>query len=146
MVPESCGQVLPQRVFLCCNALSVEVYTYPTIQGHNCCRYRHTKAQCRSHSRYFKCGKAHMWESCSMKEDEVSCLHYSDLHTATSKYCSELDRQKSFKISMAEDSIFYSERFSPPALIGPPTTDGSPSEAPDSGARYGAVRPMSKII
>ncbi|GBP79958.1 hypothetical protein EVAR_52956_1 [Eumeta japonica] len=40
------GQVLLQRVFLCHSALSVEIYTYPTIQCYDSCRYGHTKAQC----------------------------------------------------------------------------------------------------
>ncbi|GBP87231.1 Nucleic-acid-binding protein from transposon X-element [Eumeta japonica] len=80
------GQMLLQRKFLCYNALLVEVYTYPTIQCHNCFQYGHTKAQCRSQPRCFKSGNAHIGKSCTVREDEVSCLHCLDQHTTTSKH------------------------------------------------------------
>ncbi|GBP03919.1 hypothetical protein EVAR_74722_1 [Eumeta japonica] len=85
--------MLPQRVFLCYNALSVELYTYPTIQCYSCCRYGHTKAQCRHQPRCFKCGNAHIGESCTVREcrDEVSYLHCLSRYTATSKLCPKLD-------------------------------------------------------
>ncbi|GBP82327.1 hypothetical protein EVAR_90961_1 [Eumeta japonica] len=41
------GQMSPQRMFICGNDLSVEVYTCPKIQCYNCRRYRHTKTQFR---------------------------------------------------------------------------------------------------
>ncbi|GBP61812.1 hypothetical protein EVAR_88736_1 [Eumeta japonica] len=112
------GQMLPQRVFLCYNALSIEVYTYPTIQCYNWCRYGHTKAQCRSRPRCFKRTNAHISESCTVREDEVSCLHCLGRHTTTRKLCPELDRQKRIKISMAEESISYSETSKKHPAIG----------------------------
>ncbi|GBP60814.1 hypothetical protein EVAR_85075_1 [Eumeta japonica] len=59
--------------------------------------------------RCFKCNNVHIDESCAVRDDEVSCLHCLGQHTTISKLCSELDRQKRIKISMAKDSIFYSE-------------------------------------
>ncbi|GBP65633.1 hypothetical protein EVAR_47238_1 [Eumeta japonica] len=101
------GHMLPQRVFLCCNTLSVEVYTYPTIQCYNCCQYGHNKAQCTSQPRCLECGNEHIGESCTVREDEVSYLQCLGRHTATSKLCPELDRQKRIKISMAEVSFLF---------------------------------------
>ncbi|GBP41034.1 hypothetical protein EVAR_82994_1 [Eumeta japonica] len=48
-------------------------------------------------------------ESCTVREDEVSCFHCLGRHTATSKLCRELDRQNHIKIYMAEEYISYSE-------------------------------------
>ncbi|GBP91002.1 hypothetical protein EVAR_69891_1 [Eumeta japonica] len=70
---------------------------------------RFTKAQCRSQPTCFKCGNAHVGESCTVREDEISCLHCLSRHTATRKLCPELDRQKRIKISMTEKSISYTE-------------------------------------
>ncbi|GBP62280.1 hypothetical protein EVAR_8619_1 [Eumeta japonica] len=78
------GQMSSQTVLLCYNALSVE-------------------------PRCFECGNAHIDESCTVREDEVPCLHCLCRHIATSKLCPEVDRQKRNKISMAEESIFYSK-------------------------------------
>ncbi|GBP40001.1 Nucleoside diphosphate kinase [Eumeta japonica] len=59
----------------------------------------------------FKCGNAHLGESCAMEEDEVSYLHCSGRHTAASKVFPEPDRQKHIKISLAEESISISQAF-----------------------------------
>ncbi|CAF4911239.1 unnamed protein product [Pieris macdunnoughi] len=45
------GQTLPKHVFVCYNALPVELYAYPTIQCYSCCRFGHTKSNCNSRPR-----------------------------------------------------------------------------------------------
>ncbi|KAL0818181.1 hypothetical protein ABMA28_008693 [Loxostege sticticalis] len=103
------GQVLPKRIFVCYNALSVELYIYPTIQCYNCCRFGHTKVQCRSKPRCFKCGQDHTGDSCNMDEDNGSCCLCSGSHFATSKSCPELARQKQIKSYMANNCVSYAE-------------------------------------
>lgn len=101
------GQVLPKRIFMCYNALPVVLYIYPTIQCFNCCRFGHTKLQCRSKPRCFRCGKDHTGDSCT---SEVSfCCSCSGQHFATSKTCPEFVRQQNVKQTMAESCISYSE-------------------------------------
>lgn len=103
------GQVLPKRVYMCYTALTVDLYTYPTVQCFQCCRFGHTKAFCRSKPRCFRCGESHAGDSCSIEEDSASCCLCSGLHFATSKSCPEFDRQKQIKTSMAQNCISYSE-------------------------------------
>lgn len=103
------GQVLPKRVFMCYNSLPVEIYTYPTIQCYQCCRYGHTKSLCRSAPRCYKCGQNHTAESCQIEEDAASCIMCSGFHYATSKTCPEFNRQKQIKTSMAHSCISYAE-------------------------------------
>lgn len=103
------GQILPKRIFMCYNALNVELYTYPTIQCFNCCRYGHTKVQCRSKPRCYKCGQNHTGDSCSVESDSASCCLCTGFHFATSQSCPELARQKAIKKSMAQDCISYAE-------------------------------------
>ncbi|KAL0901574.1 hypothetical protein ABMA27_006795 [Loxostege sticticalis] len=103
------GQVLPKRVFICYNALPVDLYIYPTIQCFNCCRYGHIKSQCRSTPKCFKCGQDHSGDSCSVEEEFVSCCLCSSKHYATSKKCPEYSRQRSIKESMAKSCISYAE-------------------------------------
>lgn len=103
------GQVLPKRVFMCYTALSVQLYTYPTIQCYNCCRFGHTKSLCRSKPRCFKCGQGHTGDSCNFEEDSASCCLCSGFHFATNKACPEYSRQKNIKVTMAQNSISYSE-------------------------------------
>lgn len=103
------GQILPKRVFMCFNALPVELYTYPTIQCYNCCRFGHTKAQCRSKPRCYRCGQGHTGDACNIEEDCGNCCLCSGFHFATNKTCPEYNRQKQIKISMAENSISYIE-------------------------------------
>lgn len=110
------GQILPKRVFVCYNALSVELYTYPTIQCFQCCRFGHTKIQCRSKPRCYRCGQDHTGDSCTI-EDGKCCL-CSGSHYATSKHCPEFYRQKQIKISMAENCVSYAEA----SKLHPPVT------------------------
>lgn len=103
------GQILPERIYLCYNSLVVERYYYPTIQCFNCCRFGHTKVNCRSNPRCFKCGQAHSGDTCNAEEGFSSCLLCSGLHFATNKCCPEYNRQKSIKISMSDKNISYAE-------------------------------------
>ncbi|KAG6454161.1 hypothetical protein O3G_MSEX008519 [Manduca sexta] len=90
------GQVLPTRIFMCYNALKVELYIYPTIQCFNCCRYGHTKTSCSSSS---------------------SCL-CGGQHFGISKSCPEATRQSNIKIYMAQNCVSYSEesKIHPPVV------------------------------
>lgn len=92
------GQVLPKRIFMCYNALPVELYSYPTIQCYNCCRFGHTKVQCRAKPRCFKCGNDHSGDTCDVEEEIVSCCLCLGAHFAISKSCPEFSRQKQIKI------------------------------------------------
>lgn len=104
------GQALPRRIYICYNALSVETYVYPTIQCFRCCRYGHTKIQCRSAApRCFKCAQNHLGESCVVEEDSASCVNCSGLHYATNKTCPEFQRQKNIKHTMAHSCVSYAE-------------------------------------
>lgn len=103
------GQILPPRVFLCYNSLSVEKYYYPTIQCFQCCRFGHTKNNCRSKPRCFKCGDAHTGDSCDAEEGTFSCLFCSGFHFSTNRCCPEYNRQKNIKVTMTEKSISYAE-------------------------------------
>lgn len=103
------GQVLPNRIFCCYSALTVEPYRYPTIQCYNCCRFGHTKQQCRSKPRCLKCGQGHPSEGCCTTEEQSFCILCSGNHFATSRTCPELGRQKSIKIVMSEKFVSYAE-------------------------------------
>lgn len=103
------GRVLPKRIFICYNSLPVELYIFPTIQCYKCCRYGHTKLQCRSKPRCLKCGQEHTSESCNAIEDNYFCCLCSGNHMANSKACPEFNRQKSIKLHMAEKCVSYAE-------------------------------------
>lgn len=103
------GQVLPKRVFLCYNSLPVELYSFPTIQCFNCCRFGHTKAKCNSKPRCYKCGQDHSGDSCNIESDVASCLHCDGQHFATSRSCPEFERQTSVKVYMAQNCVSYAE-------------------------------------
>lgn len=104
------GQVLPKRIFMCYNALPVEVYVYPTIQCFRCCKYGHTKLQCRSKfPKCFKCGEDHLGDTCNREEDSASCVSCGGFHYATNKLCPEFLRQKEIKHTMAHSCISYIE-------------------------------------
>lgn len=111
------GKTLPKRIYICYNALAVELYTFPTIQCFSCCRFGHTKLQCRSKPRCYKCGQEHTGDTCNWEEDCATCCLCSGLHYATNKSCPEFVRQKSIKLSMAENCISYAEAFK----LHPPT-------------------------
>lgn len=103
------GQVLPKRIYICYNALAVDLYTYPTIQCFNCCRYGHTKPLCRSRPRCYKCAQEHSGENCNVEESCALCVMCSGYHYAISKTCPELNRQKEIKLTMSHNSISYME-------------------------------------
>jgi hypothetical protein len=111
------GQILPKRVFCCFNALNVDLYIYPTIQCYNCCRFGHTKIQCRSKPRCYKCGLDHSADSCNILEDGASCCLCSGFHYAINKSCSEYVRQTRIKSYMAQNCVSYAEasKLHPPA-------------------------------
>lgn len=110
------GQVLPNRIYMCYNALQVQLYTYPTIQCYSCCRFGHTKLQCRSKPRCFKCGQEHSGDSCDIDEEYISCCSCGGTHYATSKSCPEYTRQQKIKFTMADKCVSYVEasRIHPP--------------------------------
>lgn len=103
------GQVLPTRVFSCYYSLPVELYQYPTIQCHACCRFGHTKLQCRSKPKCFRCAKDHLGDTCEIPEKESTCFYCSGRHFTTSKDCPEIERQRSIKFIMAQESVSYEE-------------------------------------
>ncbi|XP_072948518.1 uncharacterized protein [Epargyreus clarus] len=103
------GQILPKHIYICYNALAVELYTYPTIQCYQCCRYGHTKTQCRSKPRCFKCGEGHTGDSCDIEDDCALCCSCTGAHFATDKSCPEFVRQKQIKLTMAQSCISYAE-------------------------------------
>lgn len=91
------------------NALKVDLYIFPTVQCYNCCRFGHTRAQCRSKPHCFKCGEDHTADTCNVDEYEASCFLCGGSHFATSKSCPEFSRQKNIKVSMAQNAISYLE-------------------------------------
>lgn len=104
------GQVLPKRIFMCFNALPVDLYIFPTIQCFNCCRFGHTKTQCRSKPRCFKCGDNHSGDSCNREENyDAFCCSCEGSHFATSKSCPEYNRQQEIKNYMAHNCTSYAE-------------------------------------
>ncbi|XP_072935944.1 uncharacterized protein [Epargyreus clarus] len=103
------GQILPKRIFMCYNSLSVELYIYPTIQCYNCCKYGHTKVHCRSKPRCYKCGQEHTGDTCSVSEINAYCCSCSGPHFAINKCCPEFERQKRIKLTMAQSCMSYLE-------------------------------------
>lgn len=112
------GQILPPRVFLCYNALPVDIYIYPTVQCFNCCRYGHIKSQCRSTPRCFKCGQKHTGDTCPNEEEDAYCCICTGSHFATNRKCPEYLRQRSIKDTMAKNCISYAEaiKLHPPVV------------------------------
>lgn len=111
------GQILPKRIYICFNSLPVDLYIFPTIQCYNCCRYGHTKMQCRSKPRCYRCGQEHNGESCKVDDDCIQCCLCSGSHIATNRICPEFKRQKDIKVYMAQNCVSYSEalKLHPPA-------------------------------
>lgn len=103
------GQVLPKRIFMCYNSLPVDLYIYPTIQCFNCCRFGHTKVQCRSKPRCYKCGDNHSGDSCNRDDFSAFCYSCEGSHFATSKSCPEYNRQQEIKNFMAHNCTSYAE-------------------------------------
>lgn len=102
------GKVLPKRIFICYNSLPVDLYVFPTIQCYHCCRYGHTKLQCRSKPRCLKCGQDHVSDTCNIVDDYY-CCQCSGQHMANSKSCPELKRQKEIKLYMSQNCVSYQE-------------------------------------
>lgn len=124
------GQVLPEFIYLYFNKLMVNIYQYPTIQCFSCCRFGHTKNNCRSKPRCFKCGQNHTGDSCEVEETEANCLVCSGNHFATNKKCPEYNRQKNIKSLMSEKSISYMEANKLEPRITKSYADVLSSEAP----------------
>lgn len=103
------GQALPKHIYICYNALPVELYSYPTIQCYSCCRFGHTKTKCNSRPRCYKCGQGHTGEVCSVEDDSAHCCLCSGLHFATNKKCPEYERQTKIKLYMAQRCVSYAE-------------------------------------
>jgi hypothetical protein len=97
------GQVLPSRIFACYNSFQVDLYTYPTTQCYQCCRFGHTKNTCRSVPRCFRCGGNHSGDKCEDDSDIAKCVNCKGEtgHFATSKSCPEYTRQCKIKKTMA---------------------------------------------
>lgn len=103
------GQYLPNRIFICYNAVDVQLYIFPTVLCYNCCRFGHTKMKCRSKPRCFRCGQDHSGDSCHIIEANALCISCSGNHFASNRDCPELARQKNIKFAMAEKSVSYVE-------------------------------------
>lgn len=103
------GQKLPNRIYSFHTSMVVETYQLPTIQCHNCCRFGHVKAQCRSEPRCYRCAQKHTGESCKVEEEKATCLLCSGGHFATDRNCPEHIRQRRIKQLMSQDGISYME-------------------------------------
>lgn len=103
------GQVLPKHVYCCSVSLPVNIYTLPTIQCLKCCRFGHIRDQCRSQARCSRCAGPHEGNSCSVSENNITCLFCSGCHPASDPKCPEHARQRSIKMVMSEENISYIE-------------------------------------
>ncbi|XP_053616680.1 uncharacterized protein LOC128678848 [Plodia interpunctella] len=101
------GQALPSRVYSFFSSIPVEQYIFPTIQCFNCCRFGHTRNNCRSKPRCSKCSGEHSGLSCLVTE--YVCVNCSEPHMATNKLCPEFNRQTNIKKHMSENSTSYQE-------------------------------------
>lgn len=124
------GQKLPEFIYLYFNKLNVNTYQYPTIQCFSCCRFGHTKNNCRSKPRCFKCGQNHTSDSCDLEESDSICWLCSGNHFATSKKCPEFNRQKNIKTIMSEQAISYMEANKIVPRITKSYADALSSDAP----------------
>nr|XP_053618124.1 uncharacterized protein LOC128679735 [Plodia interpunctella] len=101
------GQASPSRVYFFFSSIPVEQYIFPTIQCFNCCRFGHTRNNCRSKPRCSKCSGEHSGLSCLVTEHV--CVNCSQPHMATNKLCPEFNRQTNIKKHMSENSTSYQE-------------------------------------
>ncbi|XP_045502915.1 uncharacterized protein LOC123699911 [Colias croceus] len=110
------GQVMPSKIYCRYTSLPVEIYHYPTIQCHKCCRFGHIRDQCRSKERCYKCTQNHSGDSCPIQESQALCVHCNGTHFAIDKNCPEHSRQKSIKLLMATEGISFEEasKLTPP--------------------------------
>ncbi|XP_047504373.1 uncharacterized protein LOC125049285 [Pieris napi] len=129
------GQVLPKRIFMCYNALPVEIYIYPTIQCYKCCRYGHTKVQCRSKTPIcYNCGGQHAGVSCDRSDkDPLYCVmcEVEGSHSAIDKSCPEFVRQTEIKVKMAQSCMSYAEASKYFSSIKPSYADALSSTIPE---------------
>lgn len=66
--------------------------------------------------RCYYCGEGHPFDQCPKSSNNPICINCSGAHTAVSRACPELTRQKNIKHKMATDNISYfqaSKLFSP---------------------------------
>lgn len=103
------GRFLPKKIYCFNAAISVEPYQLPSIQCLACCRFGHIQTACRSVLRCFKCTQPHSGSSCSVVEDEATCIFCSGRHFSTNKKCPEHGRQKLIKALVSEENISYNE-------------------------------------
>lgn len=129
------GQVLPKRIFMCYNALPVEIYIFPTIQCYKCCRYGHTKVQCRSKTPIcYNCGGQHAGVSCDRSdEDPLFCVmcKVEGSHSAIDKSCPEFVRQTEIKLKMAQSCMSYAEASKCFPSVKPSYADALSSTIPE---------------
>lgn len=102
------GQAIPARVSSFYTSIEVEQYIYPTVQCYNCCRFGHTRVQCRSKPRCYKCSLDHAGDSC-IKTSNFLCINCQGMHEASDKICPEYVRQSNIKYKMSRESISYQE-------------------------------------
>lgn len=103
------GQKLPERIIIFYNSLPVETYALPVTQCRTCLRFGHLNKTCRAKSpRCFRCGEAHLGDSCSNTETLV-CVNCHGNHRANDLSCPEYMRQKAIKQVMAKDGISFNE-------------------------------------
>lgn len=148
------GQSLPSHIYLFFNSLPVEIYTYPTTQCFNCCRFGHTKTACRSPPRCFKCGENHSADQCP-SSSPPKCFNCSGTHSAINSSCPEQSRQKNIKFSMASQNLSFlqASKLFPPvkksyseALSSNTSSDPPPSSTTTSSrsTKFSYKNPISK--
>jgi hypothetical protein len=101
------GQILPERIYLFHNAFRVEKYVVPTVMCYNCSRYGHTKTQCRSPARCYRCSEPHFGAECNSLI--LLCVNCNGRHAASDLSCPELKRQREIKMTMADKNVSYRE-------------------------------------
>ena len=73
----------PDYVTMAYRAYRTRAYVEKPRQCHNCLRYGHLKAACRSKVRCPRCAGAHTYDECTKKDDpeQVRCAHCGDAHS-----------------------------------------------------------------
>lgn len=104
------GQFLPN--YICIHHVRCEVHKYiqSVLQCHNCFRYGHTTAQCKSTSpRCIDCGEKHTKNECT-PGTLLKCIHCKGNHSSLAKdLCPEYVNQKKIKELMATQNLTYLE-------------------------------------
>lgn len=91
-------QELPKYISVNHVRFAVEPYVQRVILCNNCCQFGQMSTQCRSKTRYLKCGGNHSAETCKGN-------HF----TNQIKDCPEFKRQKKVKQYMAHSNVSYRE-------------------------------------